>query len=201
VIAGHRFDPLPVADGVTVFAGAPFRWWICGGNALDLHLGTSWRPHDDLDVGIVRTAAPALHRWMDGWDLHVAAGGRLTPWTGRPLAAGENNVWARRSPSEPWTIDITVGSGTSDRWIYRRDERISRPWTDAVLHSGDIPYLAPEIQLLFKAKSHRPKDDVDAGRVIPALDAGRRRFLADHLPVDHPWRRLLGDPGAGTVGG
>lgn len=196
----HRFDPLPLDDAVALFDGAPFRWWICGGIALDLHLGTSWRAHGDLDVGIARDDARALFQWLAGWDLHIAAGGRLAPWDGRPLdtASNENNVWVRPSPAEPWVIDVTVGSGTPDAWIYRRDPAITRPWDDAVLRSPDgVPYLAPEIQLLFKSKNHRPKDEVDAARVIPHLDPDRIGFLDRHLPPGHAWRSRPGAPPGG----
>ncbi len=196
----HRFEPLPLDDAVALFADAPFRWWICGGNALDLHLGTSWRAHDDLDVGIVRADAPAVFRRLAGWDLHVAAGGHLAPWDGRPLRAGtnENNVWVRRSPTQPWVIDVTVGSGSAAAWVYRRDPAIALPWDDAVLRSpGGVPYLAPEIQLLFKSRNHRPKDDADAARVIPYLEPERIAFLDRHLPPGHPWRGRLADTRGG----
>ena len=39
-----------------------------------------------------------------------------------------------------------------------------------LLSEQGIPYLAPEIQLLFKSKNNRTKDDGDATEVIPALD-------------------------------
>ena len=34
-----------------LFAEAPFRWWISGGHALELHIGESWRSREDLDGG------------------------------------------------------------------------------------------------------------------------------------------------------
>ncbi|MET0421586.1 MAG: hypothetical protein ABW073_07755 [Acidimicrobiia bacterium] len=36
-------DPLTLDEVVSVFAPASFRWWITGGQALDLHLGRTWR--------------------------------------------------------------------------------------------------------------------------------------------------------------
>ncbi len=45
-----------------------------------------------------------------------------------------------------------------------------------------ILYLAPKLQLLFKAKNHRPKDDLDAATVIPELSPNGRSWLASHLP-------------------
>ena len=56
--------------------------------------------------------------------------------------------------------------------------------------SEGVPYLAPELQLLFKSKVPRPKDDIDAAEVIPALDVTQRTFLARRLEPDHPWQQL-----------
>lgn len=186
--------PLSVDEVVDVLAGAPFRWWVAGGRALELHLGRSWRPHDDLDIGIVGADAPALFQHLTGWAPSIAAGGRLSPWTGRPLveADDENNLWWRRVPDGPWVLDVLVGRGDHADWIHRRDPTIRVPWADAVLRSvGGVPYLAPELQLLFKAKDPRPKDDLDAEAVLPHLDPSKQGWLADRLPADHPWRPLL----------
>ena len=179
-----------------LFAEAPFRWWISGGHALELHIGESWRSHDDLDVGVCRSQVAEAYRWLGGWELYVAAAGRITPWDGRPLDAyrSENNVWARQSAGSPWRFDLTVGSGTARKWVYRRVQSVTRPWSRAVLKSvSGVPYLAPDLQLLFKAKHPRPKDHVDAEMVIPFLDSGARRFLTDRLSPEHPWQRLLTD--------
>lgn len=71
---------------------------------------SAWRDHDDVDVGVRRSDAPAVHRHLAGWDLHVVAGGVLSPWDGRPLdeASAENNVWGRRTPTGPWVIDVQL---------------------------------------------------------------------------------------------
>ena len=62
----------------------------------------------------------------------------------------------------------------------------------AVLRTADgVPYLAPELQLLYKSSNARAKDDVDAAEVIPSLDAGRQELLSRLLGPDHPWQRLL----------
>jgi hypothetical protein len=56
-------------------------------------------------------------------------------------------------------------------------------------HDG-IPYLAPEIQLLYKAKASRPKDEADFARTLPALNKKSRQWLAQSLALihpDHPW--------------
>ena len=59
-----------------------------------------------------------------------------------------------------WVLDLTLGDGTDHDWIYRRDPSVQIQWDVAVLRTADgIPYLAPDLQLLFKSKGLRPKDD------------------------------------------
>jgi hypothetical protein len=183
-----------LGQAVALFGAAPFRWWLCGGIALELHAGRAWRRHADTDVGIIRHDAGAIHGWLDGWVMAVAARRELTPWRGEPLEQrlGQNNVWLKRASDAPWTLDLTVGEGDLDHWIYRRDPRIRRSWDEAVLQTPQgVPYLAPELQLLFKSKNTRPIDHQDADQVLPLLTEAERTFLESHLPAGHPWRAPL----------
>ncbi len=189
---GGPWQPLPVAEAVALFKPATVRWWLSGGHALEAHLGDSWRTHDDTDIGIVRTQALHLPTVLHDWDIFVAAAGVLRHWTGQPLDArrSENNLWCRPTPDSPWMLDVTVGDGDEDEWVYRRDATVRRRWNEAVLVTADdVPYLAPELQMLFKSTAIRPKDDLDAAHVIPRLDPARRAWLKHELPYDHPWQR------------
>lgn len=188
------WEPLELGELIQVFDSWPGRWWISGGVALELHLGRSWRAHDDSDVSIPRDDAVSLLVVLDGWDIQVAAAGRLTPWDGSAVAAdaNQNNLWCRKAPNEPWCLDVTISEGDSECWIYRRDPTLRVPWEEAVRRSeAGIAYLAPELQLLFKSKGNRPKDDQDATEVIPALNVGQQHRLRDLLPANHPWQGLL----------
>lgn len=192
-----RWEPLGLDAVDAVMAGAGFAWWIAGGHALELHLGRSWRVHADVDVGIRRRDAGLLFEHVTalpgGWEIAVAAAGRLHPWDGRPLveARHENNLWCRRTGG-PWLLDVLVGSGDDEAWCYRRDPGWTLPWDRAVLRTGDgRRYLAPDLQLLFKSSSPRPHDDLDAREVIPVLDAEHVAVLRARLPADHPWQPLV----------
>ena len=55
-----------------------------------------------------------------------------------------------------------------------------------------IPYLVPEIVLLFKAKHARPKDQADLAGVLPLLTSGERSWLAAILRRIHPGHDWLG---------
>lgn len=196
------WKPLTVVAAEELFRRAGFRWWLAGGHALETHLATtghpqSWRSHDDTDIGICRLDAPRLLQVLPGWDIHVAAGGVLTPWNGDPLdpngsdQAG-NNLWCRQTPTAAWALDILIGDGDEHDWIYRRDRSVRRPWEETVLSTSEgLPYLAPEVQLLFKSKTIRPKDTLDAVTVIPQLDPKRSAWLVRHLPSDHAWLALI----------
>jgi len=140
--------------------GVPARWWMGGGRALELHLDRSWRTHNDIDVGILRDHALAIIEVLPGWDIEIASSGVLTPWRGSALLAhaSQNNLWCRKGPEQPWCIDITIGEGDREFWVFRRDPTIRIPWPEAVLRSdpeGAVP--RPDLQLLFKSKDPRPK--------------------------------------------
>ena len=188
------WEPLELGEVIQVFEEFPAPWWICGGHALELHLGRSWRAHDDIDVGVLREDASGLAQLLEGWDVEIAASGVLSPWTGTALRVEENqnNLWCRKRPDQPWCLDVTIGEGTQGLWIFRRDPTIRSPREQAILRTKEgVRYLAPELQLLYKSKDMRPKDDLDAREVIPGLTPGQRTHLRALLAAGHPWRALM----------
>lgn len=193
------WQPLTVDQVAQVFAGAPFRWWLTGGVALELFARRTWRQHEDIDVGICRDDAPLVYDWLRDFELFVAAGGQLRRWSGEPLSAehNENNLWVKRAADGPFVLDMAIGAGDATEWVYRRDPRIRRPWPDTLLCTTDrVPYLAPEVQLLFKSQGLRTKDTRDAEVVIPLLNSSRHAWLRSHLQSDHPWHVLMDDRSA-----
>lgn len=188
------FDPMRVSAAAMLFAEANHRWWITGGNALDLHFNRSWRQHSDTDISVIRQEAPALVDTLAGWDIYVAAEGKLYPWDGFAPDAdrSENNLWCRPNAEGPWVLDVTISDGDEHDWIYRRDRRIRQPWNEAILTGRrGIPHLAPELQLLFKSHDIRPKDQLDATKTIPLLAAEEAMRLRRYLPSTHGWRTLI----------
>jgi hypothetical protein len=188
------WEPLSLDEVIALLDRAPFPWWFTGGHALALFTGRSWRSHADVDIGIRRVDASVVHGFLSSrLSLYVAAAGRLRSWHGEGLdeARSENNVWCRQGDG-PWVLDIAVGEGDDEDWVYRRDASLRRRWDKAVLQTGDgVPYLAPELQLLFKSKNPRPKDEQDLGEVLPHLDASRHAALGELLPDDHPWQPVV----------
>lgn len=195
-MADERYGPwasLTIGEARDELADCPAPWWFTGGIALELFAGRSWRGHDDLDIGIRRRDVISVlgHLRQRGWDVIVAAAGDIAPWTGGELAVEhQNNVWCRR-PGGPWQIDVTIGEGDDERWVYRRKPALTRPWSEAVCEVDGVRFLAPELQLLFKSDHVRSKDTVDAEQVVPFLDRRGLALLTAQLPKGHPWWRLV----------
>jgi hypothetical protein len=91
----------------------------------------------------------------------------------------------------PNEIEFFLNEAADGVWRCRRNLEITRPAKEISLTSSSgIPIIAPEIQLLYKAKGHRPKDEHDFRQVLPLLDAARRAWLKVALPRCYgqdPW--------------
>jgi len=192
----HKWDPLPVDEAATLLSPAPFPWWIAGGWAIDLFLGRQTRVHGDTDVLIRREDQLSLQSlFLDrGWDLHKAQQGKLTPWPrGESLSPPVHDIWCRPSPDRPWGLQIMLLETARDEWVFRRDPSIggSIASLGAKTASG-VPYLRPEIQLLYKARPETaPKDQADFALVAPRLSIEARawllRALEKRFPAGHEW--------------
>jgi hypothetical protein len=191
--------PRTPLDAARVMDGYPGRWWIAGGWALEAFTGVS-RPHDDLDPSIPRHELPLLRRHLAG-KLDLWAADQETLRVLLPEDVGRDslpesceNVWARHGGGEPWQYDIILMGVTADRWVFKRDSRISRPVDDIVWSVDGIRYLRPEVQLLHKAAAPRPKDQADFAATSPRLEPADRRWLRKAIELvhpGHPWLDVL----------
>jgi hypothetical protein len=85
----------------------------------------------------------------------------------------------------------------ADRWLFRRDHRIGGPVADLGVERNGFPIVAPEVQLLFKSKGRRPKDERDLARALPLLDDRQKEWLRAALTItdpENPWLERLRDP-------
>ena len=110
-----------------------------------------------------------------------------------------HQVFARppRSPplQQPWEpggdeLQFFLNDVDDGVWVCRRDPSVRRPVGEVHLRAASgLPIVAPEIQLLYKAKHHLDKDEHDFRAVVPRLSPERRAWLRRALEVVHP-----GDP-------
>lgn len=178
-------------------------WWVAGGWAIDLFLEQITRAHEDLDVGVLRDDFPALQRCLPGWQFFEAKDGQLTELMHdvRPRP-DVHSLWCRREGSSVWQLEVMLEQMSGDEWVFRREPKVRRRFTDVLRRSEcGLRYLAPEVQLLYKSKRARPRDNADFHSAMPRLSAAARDWLRAALVAtqpDHPW--LAEIDGASRVG-
>ena len=178
----------------------PLPWWVSSGWALDLHLGRVTRLHHDVDLGLFRDdqLVARAHLAARGWRFVAPHEGRLEPVPDATrLEPPRHQLHAHRQGE---FLDLLLNEREGDAWRFRRDPRVTRARERLVLRSPDgLPYLAPEVALLFKSATSggpsRPRDEADFDAVMAAgLEPERRRWLRDALAVyrpGHPWLARL----------
>jgi hypothetical protein len=182
-----RWEPYGVDTVRDLMAGAAMTWWLSGGEALDVFVGRRTRDHGDVDVSVRRADLDRLRSHLAGrLELRVAHGGKLRELGDGPLAETEHGLWARERRGGPWRLQFNLEPVVGDEWVYRRDARIRLPIDRLIRWRGDLPYVAPAVQLLWKAKDTRPDDQHDFDTVVPRLAADERRWLADAIALAHP---------------
>lgn len=165
---------------------------------MELFRGRYSRPHSDLDVGVLRRDLPSVLCRFSTWEVFEATDGRLTRLaTGCVPSPAAHSLWCRPTSADPWTIELLVDEADGETWVYRRESRVRRPMSTVVRRNADgLPYLAPEIQLLYKSKGSRERDDRDFAQVCPLLAADARRWLQHALELTaphHTWTAVLRD--------
>lgn len=195
--AFHGFTPVEVVRHELEAFGCP--WLISSGWALDLFVGRVSRVHHDVDVVIPRSAVELLRRYLTdrAWKLVLPRAGRLEPWLQTSAKKPDTQLHAHRDGA---FIDFLITDLTAERWVYRRDPRVTCSAQQALWHTGaGISCLAPELVLLFKSKNtgsrERPQDQQDFDTVYPYLKPNRRCWLRRALTLTdptHPWLERLG---------
>jgi hypothetical protein len=200
------WEPATLAETVSLFRLLPAPWWIAGGHAIELAVGHPLRDHGDIDVLLLRCDQLAAQHALAGWEWWVAdPPGTLRPWRLREtLPPGAHDIWCRPTGNDPWRIQLMLDESDGADWVSRRNPRVRRPIAAIGRTSADgTPYLAPEIQLFYKAKGVRPKDQTDFTATLPHLSAGQRHWLREAITDTygvHPWadELVLGPPLTGS---
>jgi hypothetical protein len=195
----YRWEAWEPAEITVRLSGVDAPWCVAAGWAIDLFLGAPTRTHADLEIAVPADRYHEIRDRLPELEFFAVDDGTLVP-----LAAGEapaphtHQTWVLDRPAGRWRFDVFREPADGDTWICRRDPAIRRPYREVIERTGEgIPYLAPEIALLFKAKAPRPKDEADLAAALPRLTGDRRAWLASALARVHPghsWLDLLGSP-------
>jgi hypothetical protein len=198
--AVDRWDAWHPAEAARLLAGVRAPWCVAAGWAIDLFLGGQRREHEDLEIAVPADRFAEVAEALSEYELFIPGreDGRELVW---PFAqAGErietrHQTWVREPATGLWRMDVFREPSDGDTWICRRDESIRMPYREVIERTEDgIPYLRPEIVLLFKAKhSHQPKNEADFAAAVPLLEPARRDWLARSLALVHPGHPWVDD--------
>jgi hypothetical protein len=162
-----------------------YPWFIAGGWAIDLFLGKETRIHADIEIGIYRKHQMQLYRYLEKYKKYYIDNRSLVgkhekrEWNKEYLRLPIHELYVEIQGLE---IEMLLNERDDTNWIYRRNEKIKREEKKAILLTDkSIPYLCPEIVLLYKTKNSRDKDIKDIENVIPVMNEEQKRWLDESL--------------------
>ena len=192
------WDPVTPAEAAELMAGFPRPWWVVGGHAIEAFTGVR-RHHEDIDLVVFADAVTDLRAQLGGrfhlWSNHGGTFRIIDDAHPEPLDP-LSQIWMRENARSPWRIDCILNPVRAGRWVSRHDETEEADLDEVTWVAADgIRYLRPERALLFKAKHHRAKDDVDLASAWPLLADEARAWLREAVRrrygPDHPWTHRL----------
>lgn len=173
-------------------------WWIAGGWAIDLYLGHQSRPHQDIDIAVLRRDQRALRTHLQGWHFTKVVNGASFAWTEQEeLELPVHELHAENGTDH---LEFLLNEAAGDQWLFRRNRAVSASIQHMTRQAASgIPYFTPEVVLLYKAKSMRARDRADFNSVLPKLEPPARSWLASALQSCHPLHEWLGELGASAT--
>ena len=168
-------------------------WWVAGGWAVDLFIGRLTRPHKDIEIALYRHDQLVLQEHLTGWSLRKVVDHRRVSWLpGELLTLPVHEIHGRGPDGQ--ALEILLNEYDRGRWVFRRDPTITRPAKLIAARSADgVPFLRPEIVLLYKSRDAGPNDHADFEQAIPLLDPESRTWLGAALRRHVPGHRWLHD--------
>lgn len=160
---------------------------MVAGWALDLFHGKQTRAHGDIEIAIPAAGFPEVRSRFPEYVFDAVGSGRIWEDPTPETLATVHQTWLRDPATGNYLLDVFREPHDGDTWICRRDETVRLPYRDIILRTGSgIPYLAPELVLLFKAKHLRPKDQADFTATASRLTPTQRETLTALLTRVHP---------------
>lgn len=153
------------------------------------------RDHHDIEIGIFREDQIKLKQFLSNWEFKKVVKGEFISWNNEYLELPVHEIHAINNMNKQ-ELEILLNESDVDNWRFRRDLRISYPLESELRFSETgLPYLAPEVVLLYKVRNTREKDQKDILSVKDILNFMQQNWLREaikfHEPM-HEWLNLLG---------
>jgi hypothetical protein len=175
-------------------AGITTPWYVAAGWALDLFRGMQTREHADIEIAVPAATFPKIRDRFPAYAFDAVGSGRIWENAAPDVLAATHQTWLRDPATGNYLLDVFREPHDGQTWICRHDETIRLAYGEIIRYTPDgIPYLAPELVLLFKAKHARPKDQADFDETIPHMIPAQHQTLAELLARAHPGHRWQGN--------
>src|SRR5262245_37303287 len=60
-------------------ANFPVLWWVGGGWAIDLWMGSASREHEDIEICVARNDQEAIFQYCAGWEFYTPVDNQWSP--------------------------------------------------------------------------------------------------------------------------
>lgn len=175
----EEWDPWEPETVAELLSGVEAPWCVAGGLSIDLFLGRRTREHADIEIVVPETSMPAFIEALDG----------------REFVACDYHTYVR-DPDGMCLLDVMRDPHDGHTWIWRVNHTIRLPYPNLIRQTtSGIPYQCPEVSLLYKAGTMRPKDEADLDATITNLTDSQRAWIREAITntwgTEHPW--LTGD--------
>lgn len=196
-IGDFRWEPWTPAEVAARLSKVNAPWAVASGWALDLFRGRQTRDHRDIDIAIPAAAFDEVREALVPFEFWAVGDGRKWPVTDGFAMSATRQTWLRDPATGSYKLDLFREPHEGDVWICRRDRSITMPFHELLRRDPHgIPFVAPEVVLLFKAKASREHDERDFEGALPMLGPAARGWLGDALErvhPGHPWISRLGE--------
>ena len=162
-----------------------YPWFIAGGWAIDLFLDEKTREHEDIEIGIYRKDQMKLFRYFEKQRKYfIDNKSRIgkhekKQWNKEYLRLPIHELYIEVNGLD---IEVLLNEKDDRHWIYRRNSKIMHEDDGVILRNKErIPYLCPEIVLLYKSKHMKEKDIHDMENAIPKMNESQVKWLLDSI--------------------
>ncbi|GGA29463.1 nucleotidyltransferase domain-containing protein [Paenibacillus physcomitrellae] len=136
-------------------------WFVAGGWTIDLFVGEVTRSHKDVDLCLFREDAEYALEYFHEWDIYVAIPGEQRLEKVRGIQDIESPRYGLHMYKDKQFLEILLTNRTDDQILFRKNTRIQMSLDEFSKKSGELPYVNPAWQLLFKSLNPREEDEHD----------------------------------------
>ena len=209
-------------DANSLLRNGNFVYAICGGFALDLFTNTDMRVHSDIDICVFEKDKDIIFRQMkdNKWVIYEFQGQGIVQLINDiselksghnlmclkndceiieffPCDRGDNyflHEFCNKGISDFNYIEFLFNTLVGDNFIFDNNTDIHRDMSKAIMKRNNIPYLSPELVLLYKAENfEREWYQFDFDNTIVKMNDEQITWFYNGLdilyPSGHKWRK------------